>query len=852
MLLVTPLALGVHSALGQSSTVSEELVVVGERVIQSRSLDAKRRAESIVEVVTTDGIRALPDGNPAEALRRLPGVYALDDQGEGRYASIRGIDPELMNVTLNGQPIGSPEGGGSGGSAGRAVRMDSIPAELVSGIEVVKAVTPDMNHNAIGGGINISMASPFDRDGTYHFGRVAYGNNDSSGDSAWGGSGTYGKKFGDAEQWGLLVSGSFEERMIASQRMSSDRWQPVGELFLPSELSLFDYLVERKRWGTNLALEHRPSDDDTLKFNVSYNRHSDDEDRWQTGYEFRRGDVSEQTETSGRYSGGRVTREFRWYLQEDTIATASVAGEHFFGDSQLDWSVGYSLAEKDTPRRIDWEFRSGTNDFPNRYDLAPLPYRVLPEDVDAYMDPSNYPFRRVRRRIDTEREEIYSAEANLRRDVTLGERSAYWKVGASALLRDKLQDRSNDNYVGGDEFTLGDFALSTPDIPGFFDGHYIFGPALDIAALERFFVDSPQYFSRNEEATILDSTGSDYDGSEDVLATYGMLGVELGKVDLLGGVRVERTRADYAADEILFEDGSFTGQIRRLSDSNGYTNVFPGLHVRFNATDNFVMRGSLTSTIGRQPFGALSPAREFSVIEGETQGSLVGSVGEGNPDLEPYEARNYDLSFEFYPDAGGIYSIALFRKDIDNAIYTYGFQQENVEFEGFYFERLDFSRPENADAGRIDGIELNVQRFFDFLPAPFDGFGVGLNYTYAKSSLEVASRPGETLPYVRQPRDIGNLALMYEKNKILARIAMTYAGSYLTGVSAGPETDSYRYRRKPVDARVSYQFTPKVSAFVNVRNITDAADENYSGRPERRTAHESYSWSAWMGVNWRL
>src|SRR5690606_13989187 len=76
MLLSTPLALGVHAVLAQQPV--EELIVVGERVIQSRSLDRKRNAASIVEVVTTDGIRALPDGNPAEALRRLPGVYALD------------------------------------------------------------------------------------------------------------------------------------------------------------------------------------------------------------------------------------------------------------------------------------------------------------------------------------------------------------------------------------------------------------------------------------------------------------------------------------------------------------------------------------------------------------------------------------------------------------------------------------------------------------------------------------------------------------------------------------------------------------------------------------------------------
>src|SRR5690606_820548 len=121
-------------------------------------------------------------------------------------------------------------------------------------------------------------------------------------------------------------------------------------------------------------------------------------------------------------------------------------------------------------------------------------------------------------------------------------------------------------------------------------------------------------------------------------------------------------------------------------------------------TDNLAIRGSWTNTIGRQPFGSLTPARTFEVYQDEDGGGLTGSISEGNPGLDPYEASNFDLSVEYYPAGGGILSAAVFHKEIDNAIFTRRLEEENVEFDGYAFDRLTFSRPENADAGRIRGI----------------------------------------------------------------------------------------------------------------------------------------------------
>src|SRR5688500_5776460 len=154
-----------------------KFVVEGTREGQARALQQKRAAANILDVVSADAVGKFPDGNAAEALRRVPGVSLEIDQSEGRFVVVRGIDAALNNVTLNGQSIGSPAEQGR-----RGLAMGSVPADLISRLEVVKAVTPDMDGNAIGGSINIVTQSPFDRAEPFFNGSVSRGYNDFSAD----------------------------------------------------------------------------------------------------------------------------------------------------------------------------------------------------------------------------------------------------------------------------------------------------------------------------------------------------------------------------------------------------------------------------------------------------------------------------------------------------------------------------------------------------------------------------------------------------------------------------------------------------------------------------------------------
>jgi hypothetical protein len=153
-------------------------------------------------------------------------------------------------------------------------------------------------------------------------------------------------------------------------------------------------------------------------------------------FDLTRGTLSSQTPTSGRFSGGRASREYRDYEQEHTIHAVMVNGDHLAARSIVDWSLGFSRGQRDTPRRVDWEFRSGANAFPNTYDVSEPTRPIVTPHPDFYVA-SAYPFRRVRFRTDLEREDVITGEVSLRRDATIGERRAFWQTGAKVVARER-------------------------------------------------------------------------------------------------------------------------------------------------------------------------------------------------------------------------------------------------------------------------------------------------------------------------------------------------------------------------------------------------------------------------------
>lgn len=825
-----------------------KFVVEGTREGQIRALQQKRLALDIMDAVAADAMGKFPDGNAAEALRRVPGVSMEVDQDEGRYVVVRGIDSALNNVTLNDQVLGTPSEQGN-----RGVAMDSVPADLISRLEVTKAVTPDKDGTAIGGTINIVTQSAFDRPEGFLFGSVSVSYDDfRERYSPPTGSLTFGRVFGEDRKWGVVGGVSYSVKLFKSQTSDNLGWSQVNGFWVPNTQESFDYDLMRSRLGLNVALQYRPMPKHDFALRLNHNIFTDHEMRQKAGYEFRLGTLTNQTAVSGTNSGGRSTREFRAYNQTGTIDAVALEGKHTVAGYQIKWQAGASRGERDVPKRDDWEYRSGTSAFPNTYDLSGESAIITPNA--AFYNPASYPFRRVRFRSDLEREDVLSAQIDVKREGRFGAYHGFWKAGAKFVSRDKADDRENSNYnVAGTAFTLAEPGLAADEPQNYFNGRYRYGPTINLAANEAFFRANPARFTKDVLGSLNNSLAGDYDAQEDVIAAYGMASVDLSKAwTLLAGARWENTQANYGANQLNTVGGTFSGVHKRVKGSTDYSNFMPGLHLAWRPNKQVVGRLAWTNTIGRPNYASLAPTRTVDNIETSTgSGTYTGSVSSGNPRLKTYESVNYDVSLEYYFAKGSILSLGAFRKDIDNPVFTRRFTQTNVTFDSLNYSLLTVSQPENAQKGKITGLELNLSYFLAFLPSPFDGLGINANYTVTDSSATIFGRT-DPLPFFKQSDEVGNVALVYEKYGFEARIAMSFNSPYMTAVGTDMNSDTYTDRRRPIDVKASYRVNRRLKVFVEGTNLNEEPLKEFVGVASRCAGNEIYRWKARFGVNFNL
>jgi TonB-dependent receptor len=826
----------------------EEITVTGFRLSQATALQDKKAAAVIKDSVTADDAGKLPDQNAAEALQRLPGVSTTVDQGEGRYVTIRGIDPGLNNVTLDNQILATPEGDT------RRIALDTVPANLLSKLEVVKAVTPDMDGNSIGGAINIVTPSAFDDpDGRFANASVEYGYYDLNSENSYGGSAAWGQTFGAEDRWGIVLSGSYSEREYASHNLQGgDPWEEGGAFLIPDVLDLRDYTIERIRSGVVANLEFRPNDATKLYLRNLYNEFEDTEVQPETIYDYRNGDLEDQTTTHGTFTEGEGSREVQSRNEKQSIQTSTLGGDFGFGAWTLSGALTYGEAEQDTPWDFGWVFELDEA-IPMTYDTSSFFFDVTagPEFQDAEL----FEFEEMFRAHQIVEEELKIAQLDLKRDFVAWDRDAFVKVGAKFVDREKESDQDMDVYDGFDgDLLLSD--VSQPGDPDFYCSErcYEFGPKVDFDAAQRFYDANSAAFELNDADTIAESFGVDYTISEEVTAGYLMGQIDLiPELTLIGGVRVERTESDFSAFDLEFVDGDIDPAPPQVTGSKSYTNWLPGLQARYSATPDLLVRAAWTNTIGRPSYEQNVPFRIFETEaveddDGEVvEGVFEGAIEMGNADLDPLESMNLDLSVEYYLQPSGVMAVGIFYKDIDNPIFTRVQQLEEVDFEGRFYEELEIVQPQNADSGEIFGVELNYQQAFTMLPAPFDGLGISLGYTYSDSEATVFDRDSK-LPFFLQSEHVANLVFFYERGDLGLRLGYSYKSEYLDALGDSPATDLYVDEHGQLDFKASYDFGDMVTVFLQGQNLNDEPLRFYSGDKSRLAENEFYSWNAMLGV----
>jgi TonB-dependent receptor len=235
--------------------------------------------------------------------------------------------------------------------------------------------------------------------------------------------------------------------------------------------------------------------------------------------------------------------------------------------------------------------------------------------------------------------------------------------------------------------------------------------------------------------------------------------------------------------------------------TNSYTNVLPSLNLRFMLQDDLQLRFGLYRGMVRPNFSQTQPYTTISFdFQGEefnsdtTAKGFQGTATGGAPDLKPTVADQFDSSIEWYFNDTGSLTFAAFYKDIQDYVALVS-KVEEFSYGGQTY-RFDTTRQSNAASGKLKGFELAYQQFYDMLPSPFDGLGLQANFTYIdnEGGVNTAVNPFEepqqegakddTLPIEGMSKTSYNLALMYEKYDISARLAYNWRERYLLTTSA--------------------------------------------------------------------
>jgi TonB-dependent receptor len=798
-------------------TDAPDIVVTGARAAQRQAAAEKRDADNTVETLRANDVGKLPDQNVAEAIKRLPGLSVANDQGEGRYVIIRGIDPNLVNVSLNGQTLPAPEPGG------RQVKLDDLPSAMIQSITVTKAVLPSQDANAIGGDVNIRTKTAFDSSKPFFLdARGAVGRYDLNGKSPYELDGTVGGRFGPDSQFGAVVSANYSRRPIESENYQGSQDYSHGGI--PDGNGLRDYNLTRTRLGLVGNFDWHPSDGVKLYLRTSYSKFQDHETRDQN-----RLAVTDFTPTALKSTGTILVRRRE---EDDNTKSATLGGEFDVGGGTLEASGGWTKAVKIDPIRSEFTFATKKGAVATAFDNSTYPYTLAPTGASTgiFGDPSQFLFSKYNLETRQAYEEMWQGRIDYSHPIAIGDDSSI-KAGFKYLDRHKVNNQDKLDYKAGKTA----WALTNVGYtgsPDFYDGLFKFGERIDYNAARSYFDANPGVGAIDTTGTLADTLSSDYDVTETITAGYVMATLKFGALTLVPGVRVEHTR-DRASASIVNANSKLTDGFNSFG-GNSYTDVFPGLNAKFEAAHNLFLRGAVTTSIGRPAYPSLAP---FVTV---TDDPLLPAISIGNPDLKPYKAVNFDASIEYYPSADSLFSAGVFHKEIDNPIYPITNRLTAVTYGGVTYAQADVSTQVNADKETISGVEFNVQTQFTFLPGVLNGFGVSANYAHVWGHAKAPSVRAGDIPLGFQSSDIGNVQIFYEKYGLSARLAFNYRSSYLDTLTKAAATDQFTDGNGQLDLHVGYQIMPQVTVFGDASNLTDAPWRRFVGSTPFLVEREHY------------
>lgn len=870
--LASPAALQAQNTTTKDDDL-QEIVVTGFKASLENSAEFKKNSSSIVEVVTAEEIGKLPDASIAESIARLPGLTAQRLNGRGQVISVRGLGPDFTSSLLNGREQVSV-------GDNRGVEFDQYPSELLSGVVVYKTPDATLTGQGLGGTVNLRTVRPLEYGKRAIAANLRYEMNEidalnaGADDTGLRYSASYIDQIGDGT---VGVALGFAHMSNPSQEERFNAWGyadgPANNKVIGGSKP-FARSGDLNRDGFMGVLEFKPSDTFSAAIDVYYSEFEETQYlrgielplQWsaaslQSGYSASGGLI-----TKGQFNGvkGIVRNDIN--LRDAELFAAGLNTKFAMGET---WTGELDVSNSRTKRKdFIIETYSGTG--PGGTGATDNMGFTMGDTGALFTSTVNYANPSLIKLTDPGG----WGQTGYYNNPSVEDELTQFRVSAARDLDGKISgvtvgvnytDRSKDLVV--DEYFL--------SLAGTATSANIANPIgttnLSFLGINSGMV-SYDPLAIIENGTMVKRRNSNWDVrikswqvEEKVTTGYVKFDVEteMGSRPLTGnfGVQVVQTDQGSTGDAALNDYGVVRGT--RVSGGTKYTEVLPSLNLTLATGDDQFVRFAVARTLARPRMDEMNASRNFSFNPANATQTDINrspwSGGGGNPELKPWLARAFDLSYEnYFSDRKGYVAVAGFYKDLENYIFV---QPELFDFAGYptggITPRLTqglYYAPRNGDGGNIYGAEFTAQLTGEMLSPALSGFGVLLNASKTKTSIEDPDSPGRALPGYSE--DVVNLTLFYEAQGFSARVSNRYRSDFLGEVSGFGNGRTFRLveGESVIDAQLGYRFSGRlegVSVMLQGFNLNDERFGTFNEVDARQVIDsQRYGRSYMLGVSW--
>jgi len=834
------------------------VTVTGIRRAIEDAIAVKRESTGIVEAISSEDIGKLPDVSIAESLARLPGLSAQRVNGQAQSISIRGTSGDLSTALLNGREQVTT-------SSDRTVEYDQYPSELINAVTVYKTGDASVIGQGLSGTVDLQTIKPLSlRERTVTVN--VRGEKNSKGEISPGSpdtgsrvSASYIDQFAN-RTIGVAIGYARQDKPNVGQQFETWDWVDQAEgssVKVPKGMKSMAITGDQVRDGLMGVLEFRPNRNFSSTFDVYHSRFDQEEIR--RGIEMPLKDDGSVTFTNGNVVNGtmisgtannvnpvvrnnRMTREdkltaFGWnnrFSSGDWVGIVDISRSKADHKEEL-IEINAGLPTRQT---LDFSYNGGTIPTLGLSGVYtdPALLRIGGQFDNGYV---NAPYMT---------DKMTSARASIERKFD----NAYFsslELGFNVSKREKEKAHLETGFE-----KLGDGSFAPGVINGT-QGLYGLQDALtwDINAV------LGSNFGPYTPAVLVPwGATKNWSIDEKVKTGYAKLNIdtELMGMALRGNVGMQVIKTDQSSTANTLRAWPFADLVP-LTDGKKYTDYLPSLNLAWSLPEQQFIRFGAGKTLARAKLNQLNAALEVGLTQQST-GTPWGNGG--NAQLDPWRAKQVDLSWEKYFGNKGYVSAAGFYKDLSSYIYSVTVPRDFSEFnlQGATSQIGTMTQPMNGEGGNLKGLEFAASVPLDMVHPMLDGFGITANASFTNSEISIVDQRFGSLaiPLPGLSKRVFNVTAYYENDGFSARISQRYRSDFVgeIGGIGGATELTYVKADKVVDLQLGYDFKgiEGLSVLFQVNNLTDTAFRSYAGTEDRPRGYAKYGRQMLFGLNYKL